>query len=109
MPAPQYARRVDGNHAEIRNYLRAKIRSKELPILAVIDTHDLGDGFPDLVIVLASGRVSLLFEIKGEKINPTDMVNEVEFMMKLLPENYRIVLSPEMAGEICEEYLRAAK
>lgn len=40
----RYARRTDGNHAAIRDALR------KVPGLVVVDTHALGDGFPDLAL-----------------------------------------------------------
>ena len=41
---PKYAKRVDGNHDQIRDTLRS------IPGFVVEDTSKMGDGFPDLVV-----------------------------------------------------------
>ena len=90
-----YKRRTDSTHAPIRDHLRD--RASELGLQAVIDTHGLGDGFPDIVVVLVNGTLVLFFEVKGERIRPTDLVAEVKFMLKLVSPAYRIVKTPENA------------
>ena len=62
-----YARRTDKHHQEIRDSLR-----EVLPW--VIDTHDLGDGFPDLLVFTRGGRFFLI-EIKtpGETYSPAEV------------------------------------
>jgi ABC-type uncharacterized transport system ATPase subunit len=81
-----FKKRTDGNHAEIRDFLRGHLA--ELGLTMVIDTHALGDGFPDLVLVLDNGRV-LLVELKTKPI-PQRMIDEVEFMIKLVSPAYRM-------------------
>lgn len=91
-----YNRRTDSTHAPIRDYLRK--HSAELCLQAVVDTHDLGEGFPDIIAVLSNGTLVLMFEVKGEKIRPTDLNDEVKFMLKLVSPVYRIVKTPEAAA-----------
>lgn len=71
--------------------------------MRVFDTAALGSGFPDVVTVRPDGRVFLV-EIKSESkdINPSGaskIKNEVEFMLKLVQEEYRIFDDPESAVE----------
>jgi hypothetical protein len=57
------AKRIDGNHAEIRDHLRAVG-------WWVFDAHDLGRGFPDLVVA-RRGMIALV-EVKdgkGKRLN----------------------------------------
>jgi hypothetical protein len=62
------AKRVDLNHAEIRDNLRAHGYT-------VFDTHDMGGGFPDLV-VQSKTHISILVEIKrpGEELTAKEVV-----------------------------------
>jgi len=62
-----HARRVDNEHAKIRDTLRASG-------YCVIDTHALGFGFPDLLVVGKCGLV-VLMEIKtpGEKLDAAEI------------------------------------
>ena len=64
----QYARRVDRNHAEIRDAIRKAG-------YYTFDTHALGCGFPDLLAVNKRGRV-VLFEVKspGEKLTTPEAI-----------------------------------
>lgn len=86
----------DKNHKAIVEALRkAGMR--------VFDTAALGSGFPDVVAVRPDGRVFLV-EIKSQTkdINASGaskIKNEVEFMLKLVPEEYRIFDDPESAVE----------
>lgn len=59
--------RTDNNHAEIRDGLRAAR-------YWVVDTHDLGAGYPDLTVILP-GAIALL-EIKqvGERLTGDEQV-----------------------------------
>jgi hypothetical protein len=52
-----HARRTDTTHAPIRNGLR-----RVYGIDSVIDTHELGQGFPDLVLGVAG--LTVLMEVK---------------------------------------------
>jgi Holliday junction resolvase len=52
-----HAKRVDSTHAAIRDALRATYGKD-----AVLDTHAMGDDFPDLV--LGAGGLTLLIECK---------------------------------------------
>jgi hypothetical protein len=64
----QYARKVDRNHAEIRDAIRKAG-------YYVFDTHTQGCGFPDLLAVNKRGRV-VLFEVKspGEKLTTPEQI-----------------------------------
>jgi len=97
----QYKRRTDSSHAPIRDYLRK--HAAVLNLQAVVDTHDLGDGFPDIIAILKNGTLALMFEIKGEKIRPTDLDDEIRFMLKLVSPVYRIVQTPEAAAAAITE------
>jgi hypothetical protein len=61
------AARTDANHAEIREGLRQCGRR-------VFDTSRLGQGFPDLLVLTASGRLVLL-EVKmpGKGLTPDEL------------------------------------
>lgn len=83
-------RRVDANHAEVKAALKAAG-------CVVVDTHALGQGFPDLVIVRPDGVCALLIEVKAA---PSVTRPEVEFMISLVNPVYRIATSPEQAVEI---------
>lgn len=89
------AKRVDGNHADIRKSLRAAG-------FVVHDTARLGEGFPDMVVVLENGRVALLFEIKtedGGKFKP----DEIAFMLKMVQPAYRVVTTAAQGIEILKK------
>lgn len=89
------AKRVDSNHADIRTKLRKAG-------FTVHDTSRLGEGFPDLVVVLENGRVALLFEIKtedGGQFKP----DEVSFMLKMVQPAYRVVTTAEQANDILKQ------
>ncbi len=67
-------KRTDRNHAEIINALR------KIPNLSVFSTHEVGKGFPDIVVGYKG--VNYLIEIKDGKKSPsarklTD--SEIEF------------------------------
>lgn len=95
------AKRTDGPHAPIRDHLRK--RKAELGIQDVVDTHGLGEGFPDLLIPLDNGLVVMLFEVKGERIIPTDMHDEIRFIMRQASPNYRIIRSVDQAEQAIVE------
>ena len=61
------AKRVDLNHAEIRESLRSHGYT-------VFDTHDMGGGFPDLV-VKSKTHINVLVEIKraGEALTEKEV------------------------------------
>jgi hypothetical protein len=87
------ARRTDGNHAEIRDALRGVGAS-------VYDTHDLGHGFPDLLVVRPD-TFMFLVEVKsshGAKLTP----DEKEFMTRC-PAHVHIVYSVEDALRLYSE------
>lgn len=73
----RYAKRVDGNHTEIRDGLR------EIPGFNVADTHDIGRGFPDLVVGGIDQRTQepkiVLMEVKDKNGKLTeDQINFFE-------------------------------
>jgi hypothetical protein len=81
------AKRVDGNHAEIRDHLR-KFG------YAVEDTHEQGGGFPDLV-VLSKSDIVVLVEVKMPGKGLT--TDEVTFFEKFKHAALEIVYSKEDA------------
>ena len=56
-------RRTDSNHAEIIKALR------KIPKLSVFSTHEVGKGFPDIVIGYKG--INYLIEIKDGKKSPS--------------------------------------
>jgi predicted RNA-binding Zn-ribbon protein involved in translation (DUF1610 family) len=69
-PPPRLARRVDANHAEVRDTLREKGYS-------VLDLSGAGDGCPDICVgaTIAGSPWNLFFEIKvaGGKLTPAQI------------------------------------
>jgi Holliday junction resolvase len=61
----------------------------------VIKTTAVGDGFPDLVVVLPDGQV-VLVEIKTPPY-PECKPDQLELMLKLVSPAYRIWMMPEQA------------
>ncbi len=90
--SPYQPKRVhrDANHKIILTALRKAGHR-------VFDTAALGDGFPDLVVVRPDGTVRLV-EIKSDITSGASKItNEVEVMVSLVSETYRIVSSIEQA------------
>lgn len=88
------AAKVDSNHAEIRDGLR------ELGFI-VKDTSRHGDGLPDLVVLLKSGRAALLLEVKDT--NTEISKSELQFMVQIVEPVYRIVTTVEQAAAALQE------
>jgi hypothetical protein len=64
-------KRTDANHKEIINQIR------QIPSASVFSTHELGKGFPDIVV--GYRRVNYLFEIKdGKKTASQKKLTEAE-------------------------------
>lgn len=74
------AARVDRNHAEIREALRRAG-------VAVVDTHDLGKGFVDLVAVHRHTGHAVLLEVKDGSLSPSRrrLTPDEEKIASLLP------------------------
>jgi len=98
-------KRRDGNHALIRDGLRQLGYDVE-------DTADLGDGFPDLLVVTKQGFVLLdkksygfiiLLEVKmpGQKLTPKEAKFHARF-----PGPLYVVRSLEMAVETVQSVER---
>ena len=69
--------------------------------LRVFDTAALGDGFPDLVVVRPDGTVRLV-EIKSDITSGASKIaNEVEVMVSLVSNTYRIVDNVDQAIDAC--------
>jgi hypothetical protein len=69
----------------------------------VIKTASVGDGFPDLVVVLPDGQV-VLVEIKTPHY-PKIKTDQVELMLKLVSPAYRIWMTPEQAVQAIQTML----
>ena len=70
-------KRTDSNHAEIIKSLRS------IPNLTVFSTHEVGKGFPDIVIGYKG--INYLIEIKDGKKSPSQRKltdAEIEFHLK---------------------------
>jgi len=89
-----YARKVDTNHAEIRDGLRAAGYQ-------VVDTSKFGAGFPDLIVIDPSGAMVLLTEVKEGDIGFTKA--EVKFYLNFVMPDIRIVTSLEQMLRILGE------
>jgi hypothetical protein len=64
-------KRTDANHKEIINQIR------QIPSASVFSTHELGKGFPDIVV--GYRRLNYLFEIKdGKKTASQKKLTEAE-------------------------------
>lgn len=83
-------KRTDGNHKEIRDGLR------EIGY-TVFDTSQTE--LSDLVIVMKSGRVALLTEIKPESGGVVTS-GEVRFMLQIVQPVYRIFQTLEQAIDV---------
>lgn len=88
----RYARRIDGNHKDIRTEVRARG-------YRVFDTSRHGEGFPDLVIALKNGRVALLFEVKPETGGEVTK-DECVFMMQIVESVYRMVTTADQIDAV---------
>lgn len=85
MRPPTYARKVDRNHGEIRDGLRAEGFS-------VVDTSAVGGGFPDLVVFRDDTGMVLLEVKDGHKPPSGRKLTEAQVeMRKRLP--FKIVTS----------------
>jgi len=91
-----YARKVDTNHAEIRDGLRAAGYK-------AIDASKWGDGFPDLIVIDPKGRMYfILVEVK-EPDNMKFTKAEVKFYLNFVMPDIRIVTSLEQMLRILGE------
>ena len=88
-----YSKKVDTNHAEIRDGLR-QVGHK------VVDTSKFGAGFPDLIVVSRDGTMVLLTEVKDGDIGFTKA--EVKFYMNFVHPDVRIATSLEQMLRILE-------
>lgn len=88
----------DKNHNLIKTRLREHPR-----VRCVFDTAALGDGYPDLTVVLMTGRV-LLVEIKSEESigGAVKIKRELDVMISLVSDVYSILISPEQVDRILE-------
>jgi hypothetical protein len=97
----RHAKRVDRNHAEVRDGLRADG-------YLVDDTSKIGNGFPDIAVQVERGWPPTLFiEIKDEKQPPSarELTDPEKRMQKLIgPERYRVANSLLEAREQCLAY-----
>ena len=85
------AARTDTTHAAIREALR------EVGCI-VQDTHALGDGFPDLLVIEPNtGRVATLTLCEVKDMDGRFTPNAVKFILRLVDPCYRVLLSPEQA------------
>lgn len=84
------AAKVDASQASIVSALRAIG-------CIVIDTHDKGQGYPDLNVITPDGHV-LLVECKTPG-NVRFTEAEMEFIFKLVHPAYRVFTTPEQAIE----------
>lgn len=83
---PRQIAKVDKSQREIIATMRAAG-------YRVIDTHNLGEGFPDLVIIGKGGQVALLTEIKTPGLEQVTRA-EARFMLNIVMPVYRIIESP---------------
>ena len=85
------ASRVDGNQGDIERALSAAGYK-------VVDTSSLGSGYPDLVAVDKTGRTYLI-EVKRDDGNEKFTKKEVDFMVHMVVDSYRVICQPEQVGE----------
>ena len=88
-----YAKKVDANHGEIRDGLRALGYQ-------VVDTSKHGAGFPDLIVINKECSMVFLTEVKDGDVGFTK--GEVKFYMNFVMPDIRIVTSLEQMLEILE-------
>lgn len=103
MPKSKPLYHLDVNHNAIKQALRAAG-------YIVVNLAQIGDGRPDMLVIdITTGRC-LLLEIKTlENMSGEKIKNEVEFMISLVPDVYRIVDTPERAASIAFDALRKEK
>lgn len=91
----RYARRVDVNHAAIRDGLRA--RGWE-----VLDTSGVGDGIPDMFVKIQPGR-SMGLEVKDPKIKKAAqaMTKAQEEYWGYMWQSTRVVQTVQEAHDEC--------
>lgn len=70
----------------------------------VIKTASVGDGFPDLVVVLPDGQV-VLVEIKTPGY-PECKPDQLILMLKLVSPAYRIWMTPEQAIQSVQKLIQ---
>jgi len=95
---PRQKARVDKPHDQIKKALKQAGYN-------VIDSSKFGGGFPDLVVVLKTGRVALIFEVKNPPDHPTwrrpeFTEAELKFMMQLVEPVYRVIDDPQSAIDL---------
>lgn len=96
----RHAKRVDANHAEIRDGLRADGWD-------VLDLSDVGGGVPDLCVANPQGFLPLFLEVKDGSKPPsarklTDAETDWRVFCGAITET---VLSMEEARKACEGHL----
>ena len=87
----RYAKRTDANHAEIRDELRKAGYT-------VIDTSHIGNGYPDLTVIIGC-KLPILLEVKDPskpKSSQSLTDKELEFFELFMPICY-VVTSIETA------------
>jgi len=82
-----YSRRTDGNHADIRDALR-QVGAW------VSDTHNIGDGFPDLVVAKPNGY---LFMVEVKASRSSKLTEDERKFATECPAHVHIVYSVEDA------------
>jgi hypothetical protein len=93
---------TDATHKSVRDGLRAAG-------LVVVDTASVGGGFPDLLVVNPeSGRVGFMaLEVKSfDNIRAGKIEKEIKFMLRLVPEFYRMIEDPEVAVRVMRDMLK---
>lgn len=96
----RYANKVDANHAQIRDGLRACG-------FQVMDLSHLGDGVPDLAVLVAARR-SLFLEVKDPSKPPSarQLTKAEETWMQFNGEHTRVVETLEGALSMISAYRR---
>ena len=91
MSHSDYAKKVDSNHAAIREYIRDRLH------YYWIDTFRFGCGFPDAVVIAKNG-IPVMFEIKthGGRMEPLERKLQQNLSDAGYPF-YFVVFSPEDA------------
>ena len=97
----RYAKRVDANHGEVRDGLRARG-------YLVVDTSDVGHGIPDLFVSLASGSVAIGLEVKDGRLPPSarGLTEAEKRWLSLVPDRTFTVLNLDQALKVCEEFFK---
>jgi hypothetical protein len=91
------ARKVDRNHAEVRDVLRSLC-------LAVEDLSDVGRGIPDLLVKTARAKVYLV-EVKDGLLSPSRrrLTDDEVRVQARWGSSYRVVHSVDEAIELAKQ------